>query len=140
MATSVLCVGTELLLGQIEDTNSGYVGRVLADHGITSLEQRKVGDNFERLKNTIISMLQIADSIIICGGLGPTHDDITREVVAEIMGVESKIDDEVEKNMRDIFSRRDLEMPIINLRQAMVPDGAMQILKVQRLVLSARWF
>ena len=131
MATSVLCVGTELLLGQIEDTNSGYIGRVLADHGITSLEQRKVGDNFERLKNTIVSMLQIADSIIICGGLGPTHDDITREVVAEIMGVESKIDDEVEKNMRDIFSRRDLEMPIINLRQAMVPEGAMPIANIK---------
>lgn len=124
MSTSILCVGTELLLGQIDDTNSGYLGRVLADKGIESFEQRKIGDNFSRIKSTVISMLENSDSIIIAGGLGPTHDDITREVVSDVMGAEMVLDIDAEKNMRDIFSRRKREMPQVNLRQAMVPVGA----------------
>lgn len=124
MATSILCVGTELLLGQIHDTNSGYIAQELVASGIDSFEQRKVGDNFERIKNTLISMLEISDSVIVTGGLGPTHDDITREVTAQVMGVELVLDETVEKNMRDIFSRRGRDMPEINLRQAMVPVGA----------------
>ena len=124
MVTNVLCVGTELLLGQIEDTNSGNIGRMLANCGIDSYEQRKVGDNFGRIKLAMISMLENCDSIIIAGGLGPTHDDITREVAGDLMGVELVLNTEAEENMRKIFANRKREMPIINLRQAMVPQGA----------------
>lgn len=116
MVTNVLCVGTELLLGQIEDTNSGNIGRMLANCGIDSYEQRKVGDNFGRIKLAMISMLENCDSIIIAGGLGPTHDDITREVAGDLMGVELVLNTEAEENMRKIFANRKREMPIINLR------------------------
>lgn len=124
MSTSILCVGTELLLGQIQDTNSTFIAQELCDSGIDSFEQRKIGDNFERIKSTMLSMLQSADSIIVTGGLGPTHDDITREVTASLMDVELVLDVDAEINMRDIFAKRDREMPQINLRQAMVPVGA----------------
>jgi len=124
LATSILCVGTELLLGQIHDTNSGYIAQELVASGIDSFEQRKVGDNFERIRDTLLSMLEVSDSVIVTGGLGPTHDDITREVTANVMGVELVLDENAEKNMRDIFTRRGREMPEINLRQAMVPVGA----------------
>lgn len=124
LATSILCVGTELLLGQIEDTNSGFIARELLDSGIDSFEQRKVGDNFDRIKSTMLSMLESADSIIVTGGLGPTHDDITREVTADLMNVDLVLDEDAENNMREIFSRRNKDMPEINLRQAMVPVGA----------------
>lgn len=120
-------MGTELLLGQIEDTNSGYIARELVDNGIDSFEQRKIGDNFDRIKATILSMLETCDSVIVTGGLGPTHDDITREVVSEIMGSELVLDKSVEQNMRDIFAKRNRAMPENNLRQAMVSVGATAI-------------
>ncbi len=79
MRCSVVAVGTELLLGQIVDTNSSWLGEQLAAAGIDSLFQVKVGDNLARIVATLRSTLEQADAIIICGGLGPTHDDITRE-------------------------------------------------------------
>ena len=88
MRCSVVAVGTELLLGQIVDTNSSWLGEQLAAAGIDSLFQVKVGDNLGRIVTTLRATLNDADAIIICGGLGPTHDDITREAIAEIMGVE----------------------------------------------------
>ena len=78
MRCSVVAVGTELLLGQIVDTNSSWLGEQLAAAGIDSLFQVKVGDNLARIVATLRSTLADADAIIICGGLGPTHDDITR--------------------------------------------------------------
>jgi nicotinamide-nucleotide amidase len=87
MKCNVVAVGTELLLGQIVDTNSSYIGEQLAAVGIESHLQLKVGDNLARVVAAIRLALQDADAVIICGGLGPTHDDLTREALAEIMGV-----------------------------------------------------
>ena len=124
MRCSVVAVGTELLLGQIVDTNSSWLGEQLASAGIDSLFQVKVGDNLGRIVATLRSTLEQADAIIICGGLGPTHDDITREAIAEIMGVELEMSDEVALVIDQLFTSRGRRMPQNNLRQAMVPKGA----------------
>ena len=124
MRCSVVAVGTELLLGQIVDTNSSWLGEQLAAAGIDSLFQVKVGDNLARIVATLRSTLEQADAIIICGGLGPTHDDITREAIAEIMGVELEMNDEVALVIEQLFTSRGRRMPQNNLRQAMVPKGA----------------
>ena len=87
MRCEVVAIGTELLLGQIVDSNSSWIGEQLALAGIDSLYQVKVGDNAERMKSVITQALERSDAVICCGGLGPTQDDITREVIADIMGV-----------------------------------------------------
>ena len=124
MRCSVVAIGTELLLGQIIDTNSSWLGEQLAAAGIDSLFQVKVGDNLGRIVATLKSTLNDADAVIICGGLGPTHDDITREAIAEIMGVELELNDEVALVIEEMFTARGRKMPQNNLRQAMVPRGA----------------
>ena len=124
MRCSVVAIGTELLLGQIVDTNSSWLGEQLAAAGIDSLFQVKVGDNLDRIVSTLRATLEQADAIIICGGLGPTHDDITREAIAEIMGVDLEMNDEVALVIEQMFTARGRRMPQNNLRQAMVPVGA----------------
>ena len=124
MRCSVVAIGTELLLGQIVDTNSSWLGEQLAAAGIDSLFQVKVGDNLARIVSTLRATLEDADAIIICGGLGPTHDDITREAIAEIMGVDLEMNDEVALVIEQMFTARGRRMPQNNLRQAMVPKGA----------------
>ena len=124
MRCSVVAIGTELLLGQIVDTNSSWLGEQLAAAGIDSLFQVKVGDNLGRIVSTLRSTLEQTDAVIICGGLGPTHDDITREAIAEIMGVELELNDEVALVIEQMFTARNRRMPENNLRQAMVPRGA----------------
>ncbi len=84
----VLAIGTELLLGQIVDTNSAWIGEQLATAGIDTYDHRKVGDNLARMVAALRDLLVEADAVIVCGGLGPTPDDVTREAIAEVMGVE----------------------------------------------------
>jgi nicotinamide-nucleotide amidase len=117
----VLAVGTELLLGQIVDTNSAWIGEQLAAHGIDSLLQVKVGDNLGRMESTLRSMLDDADAVIVCGGLGPTHDDITREALAAVMGVPLERDEQLVEVITQMFAARGRYMAANNLRQAMVP-------------------
>ena len=124
MRCDVVAIGTELLLGQIVDTNSAWLGEQLSAAGIDSCLQVKVGDNLERMVKAIRSTLADADAVVICGGLGPTHDDITREAIAEIMGVELEFDDAVGMAISEMFASRNRRMPEINMRQAMVPKGA----------------
>jgi nicotinamide-nucleotide amidase len=124
MRCDVLAVGTELLLGQIVDTNSAWIGEQLAAHGFDSLVQVKVGDNVGRITTMLRRMLADADAVIVCGGLGPTHDDLTREAIATVMGVELALDDAVADVIRELFASRGRRMPENNLRQAMVPVGA----------------
>ena len=83
-----------------------------------------MGDNLERMVKAIRSTLADADAVIICGVLGPTHDDITREAIAEIMGVALEFDDTVGMAISEMFASRNRRMPEINMRQAMVPKGA----------------
>ena len=124
MRCSVVAVGTELLLGQIVDTNSSWIGEQLAANGIDSLLQVKVGDNHQRIVDVVRSALREADAVIMCGGLGPTHDDLTREAIAEVMGVELVMHDDIAEVIRHIFESRGRRMADNNLQQAMVPVGA----------------
>ena len=91
----VVAVGTELLLGQIVDTNSSWIGEQLALNGVESYYQTKVGDNPERIKQVLEQALGRSDFVIVCGGLGPTQDDLTRDVIAEVMGVDLVEDEEL---------------------------------------------
>jgi nicotinamide-nucleotide amidase len=120
----VVAVGTELLLGQIVDTNSSWLGEQMAMAGIDSCVQVKVGDNLPRMVKAIRSALADADALVVCGGLGPTHDDITREALAEVMGTTLEFDDDVGMVIAEMFASRNRRMPEINMRQAMVPVGA----------------
>jgi nicotinamide-nucleotide amidase len=123
----IVAVGTELLLGQIADTNSAWLGEHLAAAGVDSHFHQAVGDNHERIVLAFRTALARSDGVIVCGGLGPTHDDITREAIAEVMNVGLHRDEEVVDRIRHLFSARGREMPDSNLRQADVPDGATTI-------------
>ena len=127
MNCEVVAVGTELLLGQIVDTNSSWIGEQLALAGIDSYLQVKVGDNWDRIRTALETALSRSDAVIVCGGLGPTQDDLTRDVIADVMGVELIEDPEVIERLHEIFGSRGRNMPMNNLRQAMVPEGASRI-------------
>ena len=124
MNCEVVAVGTELLLGQVVDTNSAWIGEQLAAVGIDSFHQTKVGDNHGRLVGALELALDRSDAVIVCGGLGPTPDDITREALAAVMGAELVRDEAVAERIRSRFALRGREMAANNLRQADVPAGA----------------
>ncbi|NDH23308.1 MAG: competence/damage-inducible protein A, partial [Actinobacteria bacterium] len=119
-----MAIGTELLLGQIVDTNSSYIGEQLAMVGIDSHHQTKVGDNHDRMVAVLRQALDRSDAVICCGGLGPTQDDITRAAIAEVMGVELVRDEAIVERIRTMFGSRGRSMPENNLLQADVPEGA----------------
>ena len=127
MRCEVVAIGTELLLGQIVDTNSSWIGERLALIGIDSHFQVKVGDNADRMEFCIRQALERSDAVICCGGLGPTQDDITREVIARVMGVELRRDPEVEQRIVDLFKSRGRVMTENNRRQADIPVGGRPI-------------
>lgn len=123
MKCEVVAIGTELLLGQIVDTNSSYIGEQLALAGIDSHFQTKVGDNAARMQAAIEQALERSDAVICCGGLGPTQDDITRNVIATVMGVELETRDDLVERISAMFNQRGRTMPQNNLLQAQVPVG-----------------
>ncbi len=131
MRCEVLAIGTELLLGQIVDTNSAWIGEQLALAGIDSHFQVKVGDNRGRIATAIRQALARSDAVICCGGLGPTQDDITRESIADVLGVALEMDAELAARIEEIFASRGREMARNNLRQAEVPHGAAVIPQVR---------
>ncbi len=124
MRAEVLAVGTELLLGQIVDTNSAHIGEELARAGIDCHFQTKVGDNLERIVLALRTALTRAEAVIVCGGLGPTQDDITREAIAAVMNVPLERDEAVLEEIRRLFDSRGRQMAANNARQADVPVGA----------------
>ncbi len=131
MRVEIVAVGTELLLGQIADTNSQWLGERLAAHGITSHFHQHVGDNHERIVSAFRTALERSDAVIVCGGLGPTQDDITRAALAEVMGVGLVRHDELVERIRSFFEARGRTMSQNNLLQADVPMGASVIEQVR---------
>jgi nicotinamide-nucleotide amidase len=127
MRIEVVAVGTELLLGQIADTNSAWLGEQLALAGVDSHFHQAVGDNTPRTVLALRTALARSDGVIVCGGLGPTHDDITREAIAEVMNVALVRDRSIVERIRTLFSSRGRAMPDSNARQADVPAGATPI-------------
>ncbi len=124
MRVEILAVGTELLLGQIADTNGQWLGEHLAAAGIDSYFHQAVGDNRTRIVTALRTALARGDAVIVSGGLGPTQDDITREAIAEVMNVRLVRDGEIARRIEGFFHARGRAMTENNLRQADVPEGA----------------
>jgi nicotinamide-nucleotide amidase len=124
----IVAVGTELLLGQIINSNAAWIGQRLADVGWDCLRHTVVGDNEERIAGALREALGRADAVVLTGGLGPTQDDITREAVAAVAGVRLVRDRGIERWLRERFARTGVQrMAEMNLRQADVPEGARTI-------------
>ncbi len=119
----ILSVGTEILLGDILNTNTRFLSEELAKLGISVLRHTTVGDNPERLREAASTALGRSDIVIATGGLGPTADDITREICCDAFGFELVVDEEIVEDIRSYFRRKGTDMPETNLRQAYVPVG-----------------
>ena len=127
MKAEIISVGTELLLGEITDTNAAYLAGQLPVLGIDLYWISQVGDNQARLVEVLKRAWQRSDLILITGGLGPTKDDLTREAIAEMLGEEMQIDPLLERELRELFTRRGMEMALSNIKQATVIPSAQAI-------------
>lgn len=124
MQAEVISVGTELLLGDVVDTNASYIARNLASLGIDLFRKTVVGDNKERIARVFKEALERADLIIITGGLGPTEDDLTREAVSEAMGEKLRLNEELLERIKRRFACRKRGTEKGMIKQAMVPSSA----------------
>lgn len=127
MKTELLMIGTELLLGQIDDTNSTWIARFLAEHGINCYQKTTVGDNRARIAAALDGALDRSDVILCSGGLGPTEDDITREAIAELLGRPLVFRPEVYESVAARFAAMKRTPTENNKKQATLPEGAMAI-------------
>ena len=128
MRAEIVAVGTELLLGQITNTNVRWMSERLAAIGVDVLYHQTVGDNLERIVQTLRLASSRADVVLVCGGLGPTQDDLTRDAIAALLGVGMERHDEIVAYLRERFRGfSDEPMPESNLRQADVPIGTRYI-------------
>ena len=123
-SAEILCVGTELLLGDIVNTNAAFLSQKLAELGIGVYRHVAVGDNPARLKRALADALESADLVITSGGLGPTYDDLTKETVAEYFGREMQLDEHSLQRIEAYFKRTGRIMTENNRKQAMMPCGA----------------
>ena len=127
MKAEIISIGTEILLGEITDTNASFLAYELPALGIDLYWITQVGDNLGRLTEAFKRAWDRSDIIISTGGLGPTEDDLTREAIAGMLGEEITIDPELEKEIRDFFSGRGFEMPPSNIKQAAIIPSATPI-------------
>lgn len=124
MVVELISVGTELLLGNIVNTNAAYLAEQCANCGLSCFYQTVVGDNEERLQETVKAGLKRSDILILTGGLGPTDDDLTKEVVAKAMKKKLVEDEKAREMIQTYFENRGMEITENNWKQAMVPEGA----------------
>jgi len=122
-SAEILCVGTEILLGDIVNTNAAYLSRRLAELGIPVYHQSVVGDNPKRLAEELTAAFSRTDLVILTGGLGPTCDDLTKETVAEVFGKKLVMDDEALDFIKSYFKKIGRRMTENNEKQALVPEG-----------------
>jgi nicotinamide-nucleotide amidase len=120
----ILSIGTEILLGEIVDTNAAYIASRLPALGIDLYFKAVVGDNLERLTETIGRARERSDVVICTGGLGPTEDDLTREAICAVLGEEPRVDTALEANLRAFFERRGYAMPERNVKQCWLIPSA----------------
>jgi nicotinamide-nucleotide amidase len=123
----IVAIGSELLLGQIVDTNSAWMARRLTALGVNLYFKSVVGDNPGRMKEVLLRALERADIVITSGGLGPTQDDLTREIVAEVTGRKLVFDETMLEWVEGHFKRRGRSMTPNNRRQAFMPEGAIRV-------------
>ncbi len=124
MTVELICVGTEILLGNIVNTNAAYLAEKCAALGLACYFQSVVGDNEERLTQVLTGAVSRSDIVILSGGLGPTEDDITKEVAAKVCGRELRGDEHSMERIAEYFAARDIFPTENNWKQAMVPEGA----------------
>ena len=124
MQAEIVSIGTELLLGKTVNTNTAYLGKKLSSLGIDLFYQTTVGDNPVRLFTVLKRALHRSDIVIATGGLGPTVDDITLEVIAQVVQKRLILNPAVLKDIKNHFQRRHIPMPKDNMRQALIPEGA----------------
>ena len=123
MDISLVVIGDELLIGQVIDTNSGDIARMVAPAGWAVRQVRTVHDDAAAIRAAIEDSLAESDIVVTTGGLGPTKDDITKATLREIFGGEMRRDEGVAVHIRDVFARRGLHMNALTESQAMVPDS-----------------
>lgn len=124
MVVELISVGTEILLGNIVNTNAAYLAERCALLGLSCYYQTVVGDNEERLMEAMKTALGRADVIILSGGLGPTQDDLTKETAARVLGRKLVVDEHSRERVLEFFKNRGLEITENNWKQAMIPEGA----------------
>lgn len=122
--TEIVSIGTELLLGEITDTNASWLARQLPALGVPLYRIQQVGDNRRRLRETLRLAWERAELLILTGGLGPTEDDVTREAIAELLGESMEVVPELERALRAFFVARGRTMPPSNVKQATVIRSA----------------
>ena len=124
MHAEIVAIGTELLLGKTINTNVSYLGKKLACLGVDLFYETTVDDNEIRLYTVLKRALHRSDVVITTGGLGPTVDDITLEIISQVIQKRLILNYAVLKNVREHFHRRQIAMPKENIRQALIPEGA----------------
>ena len=124
MIAEIVAIGTEILMGQILDTDAQYLSRRLQSLGISVYYHQAVGDNPQRMQDTMGLALSRSDIVITTGGLGPTQDDISKEIAAKLLGLEMRFDEESWQTIRSYFDRLGRPCPENNKRQAMFAEGA----------------
>lgn len=127
MVVELIAVGTEILLGNIVNTNAAYLAEKCASLGLSCYYQSVVGDNEERLLETVKTAVLRSDIIILSGGLGPTEDDLTKETAAKVFEKELFLDEKVKKQIQKYFDKRGIQPTENNWKQAMVPEGAVVV-------------
>ena len=127
MKAEIIAIGTEILLGEIIDTNSAYIAQRLPELGIDLFYKSVVGDNIGRIVETFDRAWNRSDIIFCTGGLGPTEDDMTREGIAKVLGEDPKVDPDLETRLRAWFSGRGYPMPESNIKQAWLIPSARAI-------------
>lgn len=127
MTVEIIAVGTEILLGNIVNTNAAYLAEKCAALGLSCYHQDVVGDNEERLSETLKLALSRSDIVLLSGGLGPTQDDLTKEVAAKVCGKELYLHEPSKEAIRQFFAERKLEITENNWKQAMVPEGCIVV-------------
>jgi nicotinamide-nucleotide amidase len=127
MNCEIVTIGSELLLGQIIDTNASYLARELNLIGLNIAFHTTVGDTYTQIKDVLSQAVDRSDLVITTGGIGPTEDDLTREAVADVVGVPLAFKQELMDQIESMFKRSGFRMPENNRKQAFIPDGAIPI-------------
>lgn len=127
MKAEIIAIGSELLLGQIVDTNSSYIAKSLAENGIELVQTATVGDHLQRMKEVIKEAITRSPIVITTGGLGPTEDDLTREAIAQITRRPLVFQPHLMEQIGALFKKRGFRMSENNRKQAFIPEGAIPI-------------
>jgi nicotinamide-nucleotide amidase len=127
MKAEIIAIGSELLLGQLVDTNSSYIAKRLAENGIELIQTTIVGDDLQRMKEVIQEAVNRSQIVITTGGIGPTEDDLTREAIADVFQLPLTFQPGLMEQIRQLFEKRGFRMAENNRKQAYIPEGSIPI-------------